>query len=181
MSITERLREIAAKADGTAPEITFWALRDLIAELEAAPAGAHAEPAGDADMQVAQAAIASRDERIAGLEADLVEERNRIASMRTEWGSEVAALTTERNIMRDNWAAVGTAHEAAMRRIAELEARRVPDGWVALTDEDRTRAFESLPNMLEGFLKLWGWLDFAKAIEAICREKNATRKPSGEV
>jgi hypothetical protein len=35
------------------------------------------------------------DARIAGLEADLVEERARIASMRTEWGAEVAALTAQ--------------------------------------------------------------------------------------
>jgi hypothetical protein len=41
----------------------------------------------------AQAAIAARDALVAGLEADLVEERNRIADMRKEWGAEVAALT----------------------------------------------------------------------------------------
>lgn len=47
------------------------------------------------------------------------------------------------------------------------------DTWIALTDDDRKRAFESLPNMLDGFLKKWGWLHFAKAIEEICKEKNA--------
>ena len=46
------------------------------------------------------------------------------------------------------------------------------DSWIALTDEDRQRAFESLPDMLDGFLKKWGWLHFAKAIEDICRQKN---------
>lgn len=46
------------------------------------------------------------------------------------------------------------------------------NNWIELTDEDRTRAFESLPDMLDGFLKTWGWLHFAKAIEDICREKN---------
>lgn len=44
--------------------------------------------------------------------------------------------------------------------------------WIALTDEDRDRAFQTLPDMLDGFMKKWGWLHFAKAIEDICREKN---------
>ena len=48
--------------------------------------------------------------------------------------------------------------------------------WQGLTDEDRQAVFESLPDMLEGFLKTWGWLHFAKAIEAKSREKN-TRAP----
>lgn len=58
---------------------------------------------------------------------------------------------------------------ALQARISALEAR---PAWVALTDEDRTRAFQSLPDMLEGFMKTWGWRHFAKAVEAICREKN---------
>lgn len=45
--------------------------------------------------------------------------------------------------------------------------------WNPLTDEDRQAAFESLPDMLEGFLKKWGWLHFAKEIERRCMEKNA--------
>jgi hypothetical protein len=44
--------------------------------------------------------------------------------------------------------------------------------WVSLTDEDRNRAMCSMPDMLDGFLKTWGWLHFAKAIEAECRAKN---------
>lgn len=48
--------------------------------------------------------------------------------------------------------------------------------WVGLTDEDRRAVFESLPNALEGFLKLWGWLHFAKAVEAKLREKNGGGK-----
>ncbi|MES2973419.1 MAG: hypothetical protein V4757_07410 [Pseudomonadota bacterium] len=47
--------------------------------------------------------------------------------------------------------------------------------WVALTDDDRDRAFQTLPDMLDGFMKKWGWLHFAKAIEDICREKNEAR------
>jgi len=44
--------------------------------------------------------------------------------------------------------------------------------WAGLTDEDRQAAFESMPNMLDGFLKTWGWLHFSKAIEAKLKEKN---------
>ena len=52
--------------------------------------------------------------------------------------------------------------------------------WVGLTDEERQAVFESLPNALDGFLKLWGWLHFSKAVEAKLREKNSgaqARKP----
>jgi len=45
--------------------------------------------------------------------------------------------------------------------------------WQGLTDEDRQAAFESMPDMLDGFLKTWGWLHFSKAIEAKLKEKNA--------
>jgi hypothetical protein len=45
--------------------------------------------------------------------------------------------------------------------------------WQELTDEDRQAVFDSLPNALDGFLKLWGWLHFAKAIEAQVKKKNA--------
>ena len=44
--------------------------------------------------------------------------------------------------------------------------------WAGLTEEDRKAAFESLPDMLDGFLKTWGWLHFSKAIEAKLKEKN---------
>lgn len=55
----------------------------------------------------------------------------------------------------------------------ELERASQPGGgWNALTDEDRKAAFESLPDMLEGFMKKWGWLHFAKEIERRCYEKN---------
>jgi hypothetical protein len=66
--------------------------------------------------------------------------------------------------------------EACFR--AGLEAGRAEalQAWVPLTDEDRTRAFQSLPDMLDGFMKTWGWLHFAKAVEAICREKNSPTK-----
>jgi hypothetical protein len=51
--------------------------------------------------------------------------------------------------------------------------------WNALTDDDRDRAFATMPDMLDGFMKLWGWLHFAKAIEDICREKNPPKGTSG--
>ena len=44
--------------------------------------------------------------------------------------------------------------------------------WVGLTDEDIEQVFNSLPDGLEGFLKLWGWLHFAKAVEAKLKEEN---------
>lgn len=52
------------------------------------------------------------------------------------------------------------------------DGKSPPKQWVPLTDADRQRAFESLPDMLDGFLHKWGWLHFAKAIEQICKEKN---------
>jgi hypothetical protein len=55
------------------------------------------------------------------------------------------------------------------------------EAWNTLTDEDRDRAFAMMPNMLDGFMKLWGWLHFAKAIEAICREKNSARSTVQQV
>lgn len=44
--------------------------------------------------------------------------------------------------------------------------------WNKLTDEERQAVVESLPNGVAGYLKEWGWLHFASAIEAKCREKN---------
>jgi hypothetical protein len=55
----------------------------------------------------------------------------------------------------------------------KLYASPPPRPWVGLTDEDRQAAFESMPDMLDGFLKTWGWLHFAKALEKIMMEKNA--------
>lgn len=44
--------------------------------------------------------------------------------------------------------------------------------WQGLTDDDIIKAFNSLDRGLNGFLKTWGWLTFAKAIEAALRAKN---------
>lgn len=35
-----------------------------------------------------------------------------------------------------------------------------------MTDADREAVLRGLPDMLDGFLKTWGWLHFAKGIEA---------------
>lgn len=53
-----------------------------------------------------------------------------------------------------------------------LNPMRKVGEWVDLTDEDRQNAFESMPDMLDGFLKKWGWLHFSNAIEAKLKEKN---------
>ncbi len=57
-------------------------------------------------------------------------------------------------------------------QIEPLWAEQRSAQWVGLTDEDRQAVFESLPDALDGFLKLWGWPHFAKAIEIKVREKN---------
>lgn len=44
--------------------------------------------------------------------------------------------------------------------------------WIALTDDDRIDVMKSLPDAIDGFLKGWGWLHFAKAIEARCAALN---------
>ena len=62
--------------------------------------------------------------------------------------------------MMDEWREANTTPPTAQRQ------------WIGLTDEDRQAAFESMPDMLEGFLKKWGWLHFSKAIEAKLKEKN---------
>lgn len=55
-----------------------------------------------------------------------------------------------------------------------VNQKQEPVTWNALTDDDRKRALESMPDWLDGFMKKWGWLHFAKAIEDICKEKNAS-------
>ena len=67
--------------------------------------------------------------------------------------------------------------DAELAATSEEDKKIILRTWNALSDEDRLRAFNSLPDMLDGFLKKWGWLHFAQAIEAICREKNACIAP----
>lgn len=45
--------------------------------------------------------------------------------------------------------------------------------WRAITDEERHAIVDALPGGLDGFMKGWGWQQFAQAIEEKCREKNA--------
>ena len=61
---------------------------------------------------------------------------------------------------------------AAIREALAEPVKQEPVAWVPLTDDDRKAAFESLPDALEGFMKKWGWLHFAKEIERRCKEKN---------
>lgn len=91
------------------------------------------------------------------------------------WTREAASLPTGEYRLVTEAAHLATV-AALQARINALEARQ----WQPLTDEDRTRALQSLPDMLDGFMKTWGWLHFAKAIEAICREKNAQQDTSKE-
>lgn len=52
--------------------------------------------------------------------------------------------------------------------------------WVELSDEDRAAAFNSLPDMLDGFLKKWCWMHFANEIERRCMEKQGIFKDANE-
>ena len=64
-------------------------------------------------------------------------------------------------------------HENLQEGVFHLYTHQQPKReWVGLTDEDRQAAFESLPDMLDGFLHKWGWLHFSKALEAKLKEKN---------
>lgn len=74
-------------------------------------------------LRDAQAAIESRDERIASLEADLREEQDRRQAMRSEWGAEVADLLRKREADAQYAAA---AMAEARGRIAELESQWMP-------------------------------------------------------
>lgn len=58
--------------------------------------------------------------------------------------------------------------------VAQSSAAPAPEpvAWRPLTDEDRRSALEAMPDWLDGFLKKWGWLNFAKEIERRCMEKN---------
>jgi hypothetical protein len=50
--------------------------------------------------------------------------------------------------------------------------------WNALNDVERLTIVESMPGGLDGFLKGWGWQQFAQAIEDKCREKNEVPEPT---
>lgn len=46
--------------------------------------------------------------------------------------------------------------------------------WNALTREEQQAVVDAMPGGIDGFLKGWGWSQFAFAIEDKCREKNET-------
>lgn len=52
--------------------------------------------------------------------------------------------------------------------------------WIALTEEERQAIVDAMPGGLDGFLKGWGWLQFARAIEDKLREKNAPERDAAE-
>lgn len=66
-------------------------------------------------------------------------------------------------------------HVVTHESVKDVAMKHLPTQrtWVGLTDGDRQAAFESMPDMLDGFLKKWGWLHFSKAIEAKLKEKNS--------
>ena len=49
---------------------------------------------------------------------------------------------------------------------------RIVNEWKELTDEDRQAVVDSMPGALDGFLRGWGWQQFAKAVEQKLRDKN---------
>ena len=93
------------------------------------------------------------------------------------------------NLMWKAWQARAALDKSSFSHWIDEQEGNGPDApsvggkegsWVELTDEDRDRAFNTLPDMLDGFMKKWGWLHFAKAIEAICREKNGAPQEGAE-
>lgn len=70
-----------------------------------------------------------------------------------------------------------SAHDMASASAQGFRDGQAVAQWQELSDEDRQAVFDSLPDMLDGFLKKWGWLHFAKGIENKCREKNMKGTP----
>lgn len=98
-TIPQRLREIAKG----------------LAEAAAARRGLGLDKAAELYSMASELEAPAADAaRIAGLEADLAERDARIASIRKEWGAEVAGLTA---------------------RISGLEGRQLPAGSLLITDE----------------------------------------------
>lgn len=132
------------------------------------------ERPGDVSCRVARAtapqATVRGDER-AGWMLDLAK------WLRGEAGRHMATMRVAKGAQNDShalqlklWADLIEAR-AASPQSGEKDGEQT--AWVALTYEDRKAAFESLPDMLEGFMKKWGWLNFANEIERRCMEKNA--------
>ena len=45
--------------------------------------------------------------------------------------------------------------------------------WNSPTLEEVESIVTNMPGGLDGFLKGWGWLQFAREVEKLCKEKNA--------
>jgi len=90
------------------------------------------------------AALAAKDEIIAGLEADLIEERRRIASMREEFGEEAATLTARARHAED-------VVDAAKECIAAL------DGALAAKDAHAHELLGSFKNFHRSLCARFGY------------------------
>jgi hypothetical protein len=51
------------------------------------------------------------------------------------------------------------------------------DSWANLTDDEINATLNAMPGGLEGYLKVWGWLTFAEAVQERLRVKNAPEAP----
>lgn len=76
------------------------------------------------------------------------------------------------------WGCCGDDDEITPTKLDKMFDKSKKREWVGLTDQDRQEVFESMPDMLEGFLKKWGWLHFSKALEAKLKHKNGYAEES---
>ena len=64
------------------------------------------------------------------------------------------------------WASEITLHTEGDEQLT------VPE-WNSPTLEEVESIVTNMPGGLDGFLKGWGWLQFAREVEKLCKEKNA--------
>ena len=89
-----------------------------------------------------------------------------------DWGPDGNSVSIIKRLAGGGIEVVGWEYAPHPPQRTTAEGEDTRRAWVGLTDEDRQEAFESMPDMLDGFLKKWGWLHFSKAIEAKLKEKN---------
>ena len=51
------------------------------------------------------------------------------------------------------------------------------DSWANLTDDEIEATMNAMPGGVDGYLKEWGWLTFADAVQERLRLKNAPAAP----
>lgn len=59
------------------------------------------------------------------------------------------------------------------REIELLYSEKARKEWSAMTMEEVENIISKLPGGIEGFLKGWGWMHFAREVEKLCQEKNS--------